>query len=134
MAGQDVRFRADVGGRGQADLVAAEDLQAPELVPAARDRLAFVRAEKAHLLEVTHHGDTEKSDRGADPGDDRIRAGKRLAPIEQRGRRAHRHGEERGVVDARLVTSLERGLEKAASAVEVRFSRKDSDSHCGRFG
>ncbi len=62
-----------------ADVVAGQDLDRPQLVARVGDAVRGVRRVDVHLLELADDGGAEVGDRRADPRDDRVVVGQRLA-------------------------------------------------------
>ncbi len=60
----------------------AQDLEAAELVAAAHQGLALGGGEDLHHLELAHHGSAIERNAGADPRNDRIHIGERLAAVD----------------------------------------------------
>src|SRR5205823_1077944 len=121
---------ARIHSRRHADVVPAQDLQAPQLVARAGDRLRLVDAVDAHHFELSNHGEAEERDRRAYAGNDGVDRADRLALVEQLGAAfADVNVELQRVEHADLVATRPGRLHEDASAVERRLPRQNHQTH-----
>ncbi len=115
---------------GDADLVAAEDLQAAQLVARVRDTGRGVGAEDVHLLELPDDGGTEVGDGSADAREHRVVVADLLAAEEEvGGTLIEVDGEAQRVEHLYLVTARPRGLHQPSCAVAASIARQDRQLH-----
>ena len=104
-----------------ADVMAAQDLQAAQLVAGVGDAMRRIGAEHVHLLKLPHHRRTVVGDGGADARQYRIVGTQLLLPeIEIRIALLEVNGELEGVEHPGLVPALLRGFPQAPRAVGSR--------------
>ena len=109
---------------GHAEIVTAEDLEAPQFVARASNGLRFVQAVNAHHLELPHDRQSKKRNGRPDTRDDGIDGADGLPLIEQFGfGLAYADVELQGVQHPRLVPAPLGRLYKGLSAVERRLPR-----------
>ena len=119
-----------IGGDGQPDAAAGEQLQAAELVAAPADGDRLVQRINAHHLELAEHGKAVKGDRGADTRDHRVEILEPpLAVIEHRLARGDVDGDAQRVEHLDVVAARARRLDDAPMAVEMRIAREQRDLH-----
>ena len=125
--GQHILFVPHESRLGNADVVAAEDLQAAQFVPGVGNARGRVGAEDVHLLELTHDCCAVVGDRRADTGQHRVVVGERFLVVEEVGRaflQVNRKFER--IENGDAVSPLHRGFAQTSGAVALGAARENS--------
>ena len=118
--GQHILFVPHKSGLGDADQVAAEDLQAAQFVPGVGDARGGVGAKDIHLLELAHDRRAVIGDGRADAGQHRVVVGELLlAEVEVRLALVQIDGEFEGVQHFDVMSPLHRGFAQTPGAVAL---------------